>query len=52
MEPRPLGFFSEWQVVVTWPNGRKQKVNGFSSEAHARGWIEKGSSEWVAENIR
>jgi hypothetical protein len=48
MTPHALGFFSEWYVLVEWPNGRKQKVNGFKNEAHARGWIEQESAAWIA----
>jgi hypothetical protein len=48
MTPRQFDFFSEWSVVIVWPNGRKQKVNGFTTEAHARGWIEHESAEWLA----
>ena len=48
MEPRQLGFFSEWFVLITWPDGRKQRVDGFSTEAHARGWMEHESAAWLA----
>ena len=47
--PRPMGFFAEWYVQVVWPNGYKQKVNGFRDEAHARGWIAHESKDWVIQ---
>lgn len=49
MTPRQLGFFSEWYVEVVWPNGYKQKVNGFRDEAHARGWIAQESKAWIIQ---
>ena len=52
MEPRQLGFFSEWFVQITWPSGQKQRVDGFTSEAHARGWIEHESQAWLASSKR
>jgi hypothetical protein len=51
MTPRQLSFFSEWFVEVVWPNGAKQRVHGFSSEAHARGWIAHESASWLV-NVR
>jgi hypothetical protein len=52
MTPRQLTFFSEWYVEVVWPNGGKQRVDGFSSEAHARGWIEHESMNWIVNARR
>jgi hypothetical protein len=52
MTPRPLSFFSDWYVEVVWPDGDKQKVTGFESEAHARGWIEHESKAWLARARR
>jgi hypothetical protein len=49
LTPRQLGFFSEWFVEVVWPSGRKERVDGFSSEAHARGWIAHESAAWIDE---
>lgn len=50
--PRPLAFFSEWYVQVQWPDGQTQRVDGFESEAHARGWIEHESKAWIAQARR
>ena len=35
MTPRQMSFFSDWYVQIVWPSGRKERVDGFSSEAHA-----------------
>ncbi len=48
LTPQSMGFFSEWCVVVVWPDGRRKRVNGFRDEAHARGWIEHESAAWLA----
>ena len=47
MIPRQMAFFSDWYVQIVWPSGRKERVDGFSSEAHARGWIEHESRAWL-----
>lgn len=52
MEARPVGFFSDWYVLVTWPNGKKERVDGFENEAHARGWIAQESEAWIAHATR
>jgi hypothetical protein len=52
MTPRQLAFFSEWYVQVVWPDGHKERVDGFSNEAHARGWIEHESRVWTAKARR
>jgi hypothetical protein len=49
MEPKSFGIFSEWYVQVTWPSGHKERVQAFTSEAHARGWIAQESEAWIAE---
>ncbi len=50
LTPKQLGFFSDWKILVVWPNGAKQQINGFTSEAHAQGWIVHNSAEWIAAN--
>lgn len=52
MEPRPVRFFSEWYVQVAWSDGHKQRVDGFESEAHARGWIATEAQAWIAHAKR
>ena len=51
LTPKQIGFFfSDWKILVVWPNGLKQQINGFTSEAHARGWIDHNSADWIAGN--
>lgn len=52
MTPRQMGFFSDWYVQVVWPSGAKDRVDGFASEAHARGWIEHESAAWIDRATR
>jgi hypothetical protein len=52
MTPRQMNMFSDWYVVVVWPDGHKQQVNGFKDERHARGWIEHESQAWLAKAAR
>jgi hypothetical protein len=49
LEPRQMGIFSEWYVLVTWPSGHTDRVQSFKNEAHARGWIEHESAGWIAD---
>ncbi|HEY2658942.1 MAG TPA: hypothetical protein VGI79_04415 [Caulobacteraceae bacterium] len=49
MSIRQMQTFSEWYVLVVWPTGKQQQVNGFQSEAHARGWIDTESKAWIIE---
>ena len=49
LTPRQLDMFSDWCVRAVWPNGQERQVHGFSSEAHARGWIKTLSAEWIAQ---
>jgi len=49
-EPLPVKVGGEWQVVVTYPTGEIEQVDGFKSETEAVDWI--GSTaclEWVGE---
>jgi hypothetical protein len=46
MTARQLGFFSEWYVEMIWPDGRKRRVDGFSSQDHALKWIEHERASW------
>ena len=49
MIPKSLGFFSEWYVQVIWPSGKKDRIDGFENEAHARGWIAQESAAWIEQ---
>jgi hypothetical protein len=50
LELTPLKNGTGYFVLVTWPDGQKEQVEGFSSEAAARTWIEKHSSDWLARH--
>ena len=52
MTPRELPGFSDWYVVIAWPDGSQRRVNGFTSEAHAKGWIAHESAAWLAQAER
>jgi hypothetical protein len=39
-----------YYVLVTWPDGRPEHVNGFKSEAAALAWIESESKGWLANH--
>jgi hypothetical protein len=35
-------------VIVTWPNGGRQFIPRFQSEAEANSWIADKSAQWIA----
>jgi len=35
-------------VLVTWPDGPEQQLDGFSSVEAARAWIEDDGPSWIA----
>jgi hypothetical protein len=43
----PLADGHEYCVVVTWPNGRKSRINNFCASRDAQGWIERESENWL-----
>jgi hypothetical protein len=38
-------------MIVTWPKGPEQQLDGFSSTEAAQNWIENDAPSWIAENI-
>jgi hypothetical protein len=38
-------------IVVIWPEGPEQQLDGFSSVEVALGWIENDAPSWIAESI-
>ena len=49
-EARPMGIGGAWYVLVTWPDGRIEKVTGFASGALANEWIIGSASQsWIAQ---
>jgi hypothetical protein len=35
-------------VLVSWPKGPEQQLDGFASVEAARSWIEEDSPNWIA----
>jgi hypothetical protein len=50
--PRELKAGSGWYVLVTWPNGDAEHVNGFTSDLEAKGWISTQSRSWLKARTR
>ena len=43
---------SGWLVVVTWPDKREERLNGFRSMADVTSWLDHGAPEWLAKHPR
>lgn len=52
LEVRELKDGSAYYVLVTWPDGMEQQVNGFSNREEAHLWIEHDSDAWLARHPR
>ena len=39
-------------VVVIWPNGPEQQLDGFSSVEAAQAWIENDGPSWIAGSLQ
>ena len=49
-EARPVGIGGAWYVLVTWPDGRIEKVTGFATGALANKWIIGPEAQsWIAQ---
>ena len=53
LKSRPTFEISEskdggYVVVVTWPEGPEQQLDGFASVEAARAWIEEDGPNWIA----
>ena len=35
-------------IVVTWPKGPEQQLDGFASTEAARAWLDKDGPSWIA----
>jgi hypothetical protein len=47
-EALPLKSVAEWQVKLTYPDGREEHVTGFRNETEALNWIASSQClEWV-----
>jgi len=49
LEPRALKDRSGWYVLLTWPSGADEQINGFAAEAEAQTWIEHESQAWITK---
>jgi hypothetical protein len=50
LKARPLKLGAGWLVVATYPDGRKEHILGFDSQAEAQDWIGRDQwFEWVKE---
>jgi hypothetical protein len=38
-------------IVVIWPKGPEQQLDGFSGVEAAQRWIENDAPSWIAESI-
>jgi hypothetical protein len=38
-------------IVVTWPKGPEQEVDGFATVEAAQAWIENDAPGWITESI-
>ena len=45
-EPRPAQSGGGWEILVIWPDGQTDLVDGLHSEAEADQWIEAELSSW------
>jgi hypothetical protein len=52
IEVREMKRGSEAYVLLTWPDGFEQHVNGFASESEARAWVEHESTDWLARHAK
>lgn len=39
---------NDWYVMISWPDGRQDRVNGFISSGEATEWIAEESAKWMA----
>lgn len=50
--PQPLKDGSGFTVLITWPNGRTQKVGDFRTLEAAWRWIDTDANQWDARFTR
>jgi hypothetical protein len=48
-EPQKLKSGSAWFILVVRPNGKRQRIKGFASEASAKKWITEKSAHWLKQ---
>lgn len=42
------GKTSSWHVVVTWPDGHRERVEDFDSKEDAETWVDRKAADWLA----
>jgi hypothetical protein len=56
LKPRPTFEIGEskdggYLVLVIWPKGPEQQLDGFASVEAARTWIENDGPSWISEDV-
>lgn len=52
MTPQKREDSSGWLVIVSWPGGPEERVNGFRSLADVTSWLANGAQEWLQKQPR
>jgi hypothetical protein len=52
LKARELKDGSSWYIVLTWPNGQTENIDGFGSESELNEWITTKYRGWLAKQIR
>jgi hypothetical protein len=47
IEPDDVG--SGFHVTVEWPDGGRESIAGFSTQADAARWISRNSAQWLTD---
>jgi hypothetical protein len=49
LQARELKDGSAWYIVLTWPNGQTENIDGFGSESELDEWITTKYRAWLAK---
>ena len=52
MTPNQRTDTSGWEVVVAWPDGPEDRINGFRSLSDVLSWTSEGRQEWLDKHPR
>ena len=50
LQARELKDGSAWYIVLTWPNGLTESIDGFSSETEINEWMTTKYRGWLAKH--
>ena len=50
LRARELKDGSAWYIVLTWPNGQTENIDGFSSETEINEWMTTKYRGWLAKH--